>query len=319
MITHHPDLLDPVKVNLTRFAQTSQFSRLRESNMVWVIVCWLVTWGVVVVCLQTFSSAQVIGTVVSAHGTWCDDSQKPCAALWRMYPIQRDSKLVRVPPTNGQESVTIRTRWGTKEIFDCTNPRELGCKSPLDLSRIVPQEKPKNVVTAFFDAVTELAADRPNVYETFREGILQVRGSGGQVLSDGVAKLSKQGLSLENILVRLDAGDYLLELCLLNNSGEPKCPDQSAPQKFSWNTNNSGLFPAIDVHAGIYRLYLWNGSTGTPRRSREYADVLVADEARYQTLSDDFRQVVEATRNWDAEDSTAPALRRAYLYTLARQ
>jgi hypothetical protein len=287
--------------------------------MIRVIVCWLITCGLVVVRLQTFSSAQVIGTIISAHGNWCDDSQKPCAAVWRMYPVQRESKLVRVPPANGQESVTIRTRWGVKEIFDCTKPRELGCKGPLDLSRIIVQEKPKNVVTAFLDAVSELAADRPNVYETFREGILQVRGFEGQVLSDGVAKLSKRGLSLENILSRLDVGDYLLELCPLNDAGEPKCPDQSVPINYSWNAKNPGAFPASDVHAGIYRLYRWNNGTGTPRRTREYADVLVAEEAKYQTLSDNFRQVVEATRNWDAEDSTAPALRRAYLYTLARQ
>lgn len=58
------------------------------------------------------------------------------------------------------------------------------------------QERRKNVVSAFLDAVSELAADRPNVYETFREGILQVRGADGQVLSDGIAKLTKQGLSL---------------------------------------------------------------------------------------------------------------------------
>lgn len=287
--------------------------------MLKMIVRWLIVCGLLVVCLQNFSFAQVIGTIVSAHGNWCDDSQTPCAALWRMYPVQRNSKLIRVPPKNGQESVTIRSRWGVKETFDCTKPRELACQQPLDLSRIIVQERQKNVVTAFLDAVSELAADRPKIYETFREGILQVRGSDGQVLSDGVAKLTKQGLSLENILSRLEAGSYLLELCPLSDTGEPSCPDQSPPVNYSWNAKETLLYPASAVHPGIYRLYRWDTKAGTPRRTREYADVLVAEETRYQTLSDDFRQVVEATRNWDADDSTAPALRRAYLYTLSRQ
>jgi hypothetical protein len=236
-----------------------------------------------------------------------------------MYPVQQDSKLVRVPPMNGQESITIRTRWGAEEIFDCSKPRELGCMGPLDLSRIVVQEKQKNVVTAFLDAVTKLAADRPNVYDTFRQGILQVRGSNGQVLSDGVAKLTKQGLSVNYILSRLDGGNYLLELCPLNAGGKPECPEQSAPVNYSWNATSPGLYQASDVRPGIYRLYLWDNNTGVPRHSREYADVLVADETRYQALSEDFSRVVEATRNWDADDSTAPALRRAYLYTLSQQ
>jgi hypothetical protein len=287
--------------------------------MLKVIVRAVIIWELLLAGVHNFSSAQVIGTIVSAHGTWCDDSKTPCAALWRMYPVERNSKLVRVPPTNGQESVTIRSRWGAKETFDCTNPRELACHQPLDLSRIMVQQGQKNVVTAFLDAVSELAGDRPKIYETFREGILQVRGSEGQMLSDGVAKLARQGLSLENILTRLEPGNYLLELCPLSETGEPKCPDQSMPVNYSWDAKKPLLYPASAVHPGIYRLYRWDTKAGAPRRSREYADVLVAEETKYPTLSDDFRQVVEATQNWDADDSTAPALRRAYLYTLSRQ
>ncbi len=300
--------------------------------MLRIIVCQFVMFAAVVVYCRAFPSAQAtgidtvqtIGIVVSAHGNWCDNAKKPCASLWRMYPVQQDSKLVRIQPTNGQESVTIRTRWGAKEIFDCSKPRELGCKAPLDLSRIIVQEKQKNVVTAFLDAVTELAANRPNVYDTFRQGILQVRGSDGQVLSDGVARRTKQGLILNQILGRLDAGNYLLELCPLTNTAEPACPSQSKPLLYSWDAKNPTRYPSHDVHSGIYRLYLWDTQTGddqsgAPHRTKKYADVLIADESKYPTLSDNFRQVVEATRSWDADDSTAPALRRAYLYTLARQ
>jgi hypothetical protein len=117
----------------------------------------------------------------------------------------------------------------------------------------------------------------------------------------------------------LDGGKYLLELCPLNAGGKPECPEQSAPVNYSWNATSPGLYQASDVRPGIYRLYLWDNNTGVPRHSREYADVLVADETRYQALSEDFSRVVEATRNWDADDSTAPALRRAYLYTLSQQ
>lgn len=318
--THRNDLLHySTRVFRSFRGNESGFGLRMNPNMLRVTACWLIMSGMIAVQMEGTSSAPVIGTIVSAHGTWCDDSEKPCAVLWRMYPVKQDSKLVRVPPTNGQETIAIRTRWGVKEIFDCSNPRELGCKGPLDLSRIIVQERPKNVVAAFLDAVSELAADRPKVYETFREGILQVRGSDGQVLSDGVAKLSRQGLGLDKILTKLDDGNYLLELCALNAAGEPNYPDRSVPVDYSWNAKHPALYPASDAHAGMYRLYRWDNKTGAPRRTREYADVLVADETRYQTLADDFHQVVEATRNWDADDSTAPALRRAYLFTLSRQ
>ena len=289
------------------------------SNMVRFIVCKLIWCGLIVVSLPLLSSAQVIGTVVSAHGTWCDSSKQPCATLWKMYPVQQDSKVVRVTPINGKETVTIRSRWGVEETFDCSNPRELGCQGPLDLSRLIVQERQKNVVTAFLAAVLELAADHPSVYESFREGILQVRGSDAKVLSDGVAELTKQGLRVNNILNRLDAGNYLLELCPLSDSGEPECPNESAPVNYVWNAETPMPYPASNVHAGLYRLYRWNNASATPSRTREYAEVLVAEEPRYQALSDKFGQVVEATRSWDAHDNTAPALRRAYLYILSRQ
>jgi hypothetical protein len=272
-----------------------------------------------VVFWPALAAGQVIGTVVSAHGNWCDGSKQPCAMLWKMYPVQQDSKLVRVPPVDGKETVTIRSRWGVKETFDCSTPRELGCNNPLDLSRLILQEPQKNVVTAFLGAVLELAADHPSVYETFRQGTLQVRGSDAKVLSDGVAKLTKDGLNLNNILSRLDRGDYLLELCLLNGSEEAECPAQSAPVDYVWNVEKPVPYRAGNVHAGLYRLYRWNSSSVTPRRTREYAEVLVAEETNYQALSDKFGQVVEATHNWDADDNTAPALRRAYLYTLSPQ
>ena len=279
-----------------------------------LILSWLigVSWPIL-------GSAQVIGTVVSAHGSWCDSSKQPCATIWKMYPVQQDSKLVRVPPVDGKETITIRSRWGARETFDCSNPRELGCKAPLDLSRIISQESQKNVVTAFLAAVSELAADHPSVYETFRQGILQVRGSDARVLSDGVAELTKQGLSLNDILNRLDSGNYLLELCPLSVSGEPECPDQATPVTYVWNAGKPVPYPSSNLHPGLYRLYRWSSGSATPRRTREYAEVLVAEEGNYQALSDKFRQVVEATRNWDANDNTAPALRRAYLYTLAWQ
>jgi hypothetical protein len=265
-----------------------------------------------------FGFSQIIGTVISANGKWCDDSQRPCAALWRMYPVQRTSKLVRVPPTTGRESVTIRSRWGVKETFNCASPRELGCEGPLNLLRIIPNEKQNNVITAFFDAVSELAADRPKVYETFREGILQVRGPEGQVLSDGVSELTRRGLNLDYILNRLDAGNYLLELCPFNDAGEPECPDPAAPQKYSWKEGKHTFYPVGAVHPGLYRLYLWEDKGETSRRTSEYAIVLVADASRYEMLAKDYGKVVAATQNWDADDSTAPALRRAYLYTLSR-
>jgi hypothetical protein len=261
----------------------------------------------------------VIGIIVSAHGNWYDEAQNPRERIWRMYPVHRDSRLVRETPTNGRETITIRSRWGAEAVFDCSKPRELGCTRPLDLSRILVQEKQKNVVTGFLDAVLQLATDRPKIFDTFREGILQVRGSDGNTLSDGVAELTKGGIDLKEILSGLNNGRYLLELCPLDATGKPQCAKPPAPVSYEWRIQAPAVYPAGDLHSGMYRLYRWDDANGTGRRTGEYAEVLLTDEKQYQTLSDQFRLAVDATRSWDAEDSTAPGLRRAYLYTLSQR
>ncbi len=267
--------------------------------------------------------AEVIGTVVRAQGTWCDKSHQQCGSqdfkgLWRMYPVHRDSKLVLVGKVNGREAIVIRSRWGALETFDCSNPRELGCKDPLNLGRLIPTEPEKNVVTAFFDAVLELAADHPKIYDNLRQGILRTRGSPGP-LSDGVVELREEALSLQNIFGDWDASDYVLELCPLDDMAEPKCPDDARPTKYSWDPRRPTLLPVRSVHTGLYRLFLCEISSGIPRRTPNSAELLVARAPQSEQLANDFRQVVDATRGWDNTDSTAPALRRAYLYTLAHR
>jgi hypothetical protein len=269
-------------------------------------------------CPKISDPAAIIGTVVSAQGNWCDRSCESCP-LSKMYPVTAASQLIPARATVEPLTVTIRSRWGAKEIFDCSNPRELGCKRPLDLSRLVVQEQPRNVLGAFWDAITELAADRPKVYDSFRQGILSSRGSEQQRLSDDVAELTPQGLKVENILSLLPAGKYLLELCPLNDGGDAVCPDESIPVEYSWNPKEPAPYPASNARPGMYRLYQYDSSNGTPRRSRHYAAVLVSDEKKYSTLASDFHQVIEATRTWDTDDPTAPALRRAYLYSLSRR
>jgi len=241
--------------------------------------------------------AQVIGTVVNTQGTWCDASHQECHSqdfqgLWRMYPVRRDSRLVRVGRTTGQESIVIRSRWGALESFDCSKPRELGCKDPLDLDRLVPAVREKNAITAFLDAVLQLAADRPKVYDNLSQGIV-TRGSDWHSLSDAVVELREGGLDLQNVLDRWETGEYLLQLCRLDGSDR---------------TSN--------LNPGLYRIYLCEVNSGIAVRTSKYAEILVAEKPRVQQLANDFREVLDATSDWDTTDPTAPALRRAYLYVL---
>ena len=264
------------------------------------------------------AATDIIGTVVAAQGDWCDQVFKPCRALWKMYPITESSQLVPVPPFRPPLTLTVRSRWGVKQAYDCAQPRELGCKQPLDLSSLIVHEPQKNVVTALYDAVLELAAARPKVYDSFRQGILQSRGSDRQQLTDGVAELSAGGLNIESIMGSLPAGEYRLELCPVNGEGKAACSDEPAPLDYNWDPKQPALYPARDAHPGIYCLYRWDDSAGAPRRTRFFADVLVAEPQRYAALQENFRRVVDATGSWDSDDSTAPALRRAYLYTLSQ-
>lgn len=277
-------------------------------------------WLAPLVFLGATGYAQVIVTVVNAQGTWCDASHQECHSqdfqgLWRMYPVRRDSRLVRVGRTTGQESIVIRSRWGVLESFDCSKPRELGCKDPLDLDRLVPAVGEKSAITAFLDAVLQLAADRPKVYDKLSQGIV-TRGSDWHSLSDAVVELREGGLNLQNILDGWEAGEYLLQLCRLNDSDRVGCAEDAVPVKYSWNPEKPVLFPASNVHPGLYRIYLCEINSGIPLRTSKYAEILVAEKTRAQQLQNDFRQVFDATRNWDTTDPTAPALRRAYLYVL---
>jgi hypothetical protein len=276
----------------------------------------------VIIFAEAIGHAQVIGTVVSTQGTWCDQAHQQCAArdfgsLWRLYPVQRDSRLMRTGSINGRESVTIRSRWGALEKFDCSNPRELGCKGPLDLSRLIPATPQKNVVTAFFDAVLELAADRPQMYDAVSQGILRTRGEQAHRLTDGVAALTQKGLRLDNVIGDLDPGDYLLQLCPLDNSAKPQCSDTSKPMKYNWDPKTKPLLAAGNLQPGLYRLYLCDPDSEAHPRTCEHADLLVAEDTRADQLAKDFLEVRLATEGWDSEDPTSPALRRAYLYKLA--
>ena len=277
-------------------------------------------WLAPLVFLGATGYAQVIGTVVNAQGIWCDTSHQECHSqdfqgLWRMYPVQRDSRLVRVGRTTGQESIVIRSRWGALESFDCSKPRELGCKDPLDLDRLVPAVREKNVVTAFLDAVLQLAADRPKVYDNLSQGIV-TRGSDWHSLSDAVVELREGGLDLQNVLDSWEAGEYLLQLCRLDASDRTGCPEVAVPVKYSWNPKKPAPFPASNLYPGLYRIYLCEINSSIPVRTPKYAEILVAEQHRAQQLANDFRQVLDATRTWDKTDPTAPALRRVYLYVL---
>ncbi|HEY2495465.1 MAG TPA: hypothetical protein VGK24_00220 [Candidatus Angelobacter sp.] len=266
---------------------------------------------------------QVIGTVVSTQGTWCDQAHMECTkesrGVWRMYNIHRDSELILlVPPVAGRGEIQIRSRWGFLENFDCSKPREQGCKAPLDLARLVPAQPKKNVVTAFFDAVLELASTHPKVYDGLSQGILQTRQLGREPsLSDGVVELRKDGLSLGDILNNSRKGAYWLELCPVDESGKPKCPEEPQPLQYLWDPVHPTPLPVSIEHSGIYSLYLCKIVEETAVRTPSYAELLVADPSQYQQLHDDFRRAVGATRGWDAEDPTAPTLRRIYLHALA--
>lgn len=264
---------------------------------------------------------QVIGTVVNEQGTWCDASHQECHSqdfqgLWRMYPIRQDSRLVRVGNTTGQESIVIRSRWGVLEEFDCSRPRELGCKGPLDLDRLVPAIREKNAITAFLDAVLQLAADRPKVYDNLSQGIV-TRGSNWHSLSDAVVELREGGLDLQNVLDSWEAGEYLLQLCRLDDSDRAGCPEDAVAVKYSWNPQKPVFLSASNLHPGLYRIYLCEVNSGIPVRTSNYAEILVAEKPRAKQLASDFQQVLDETRDWDTTDPTAPALRRAYLYVLA--
>lgn len=307
----------PLRFHIAPFRRLSTYSWAVRLSVVRHAVCALAFSGVLT-SQAAPGSAPLLGTVVSAHGRWCDQSQPPCTPLWKMYTVHQDSKLIRRPPFNADDSVTIRSRWGSSVTFACADPRELGCKDPLDLSRlIVATPGGNNVITALFDAIAELAADHPKVYEAFREAILPVRGAGG--LSDGVAQLTDQGLRLDRILQKVAGGNLLLELCPLNDREEANCPDPPSPVNYAWNAAKPLPYPAKDVHPGMYRLYECDDSTGAVRRTRESADVLMAEGSKFQMQSEEFQKMVDATKDWDASDSTAPALRRAYLYTLSRK
>ena len=270
----------------------------------------------------TIGHSQVIGMVVSAQGIWCDQAHQQCDArnfqdLWKLYPVSKDSKLVRVGKTTGQESVVIRSRWGKLETFDCSNPRELGCKQPLDLARLIPEVPETNVVTAFFDALLQLAADRPKMYDSIRQGILQTRGGQWQSLSDGVAELGKGGLNLNSVFDNWAAGKYLVELCPLDDSASPKCSDDIKPVSYSWDPRKPEPLPVNDFRPGLYRLYISETSLGLPVRTSNYADLVAAEAPLAEQLDNDFLRVRNATQSWDTTDGTAAALRRAYLYSLA--
>ena len=263
----------------------------------------------------------MIGLVVNAQGAWYDKSQNTYCPLSRMYPVTESTVFVSRSPAAAVRTVTIRSRWGEEVKVDCAEGRELHCKDPIKpKDRITLQRKEKGGLASLWDAISQLASDSPKTYDKFRQGILQVRGVEAKSFSDGVAEITEQGgVNIQSILARLPAGDYLLELCPLNENAEAVCPKDSKPVNYSWNPMASVAYRPSDIHPGIYRLYLWDASGGTALRTRHSAEVLVAAKVEYAQLAQDFQRVVDATRNWDAEDPTAPAMRQAYLYALSQQ
>src|ERR1700683_2076896 len=291
-------------------------------SLAFVVVFTLLLFFAAAPCALA-DAPQAIGAVVSAQGTWCDEAHLQCQdssfhGLWKMYPVQMDSKLVRLGQISGHEVLVIRSRWGVLETFDCSTPRELGCKSSLNLARMVPAQPQKNVYTALFDAVTELASAQPKVYDNLRQGFLRTRGPGSR-LADGVVEWREDGLNLESVFADYGARDFLLELGPLSDAAEPQCPAQPAVSKYSWDPAHPAAFPATGIQPGLYRLYLCQDLQGAAQRTTFYADLLIAPPARYRELVGEYQQVFAATRDWDADDPTAPAMRRAYLYELARR
>jgi hypothetical protein len=105
-----------------------------------------------------------IGTAVAMKGDWCDEAYKPCKLIGAMYPVVLDQpKLVgaQQSPAHASDSITIPSRSGSLETFDCSRPRELGCKGPLDLSRLAQSVESGNVVTVLFSAVQQVFAKEP--------------------------------------------------------------------------------------------------------------------------------------------------------------
>lgn len=286
------------------------------------ILCLVVFLGT---ALAADDSAQLVGTVVSTRGIWCDEAYQNCRSenfrsIWRMYPVRRNSRLTRLPPLTGQESVMIRSRSGSLEVFDCSKARELGCRAPLDLTRLVPTEPVvRTVVTAFMDAVMQLASERPVIYDNIRQGILRSPGTNRPVLRDGVARLAGDKLALEGVLRDAAPGDFLLELCPTDESSQPRCPDQARPVQYRWTPGHAISYRDASLAPGLYRLYLCDASTGIALRTATYAVLLSATEPRYSRLAAQFDEVDQATRTWDTTDLTAPRLRRVYLHTLAAQ
>jgi hypothetical protein len=163
--------------------------------------------------------------------------------------------------------------------------------------------------------VLQLAGDRPKVYDNLSQGIV-TRGSDWHPLSDAVVELREGGLDLQNVLDSWEEGEYLLQLCRLDDSDRTGCLGNTVAAKYSWNPKKPVLFPASNLNPGLYRIYLCEVNSGIAVRTSKYAEILVAEQPRAQQLANDFRKVLGATRTWDKTDPTAPALRRAYLYVL---
>jgi hypothetical protein len=259
-----------------------------------------------------------IGTVVATKGNWCDEAYKPCKPVSAMYPIVLEhTKLVRAQQdaAHARDFITIRSRWGALKTFDCSQPRELGCKGPLDLSRLVPKGESENVLTALFSAAQQIFAKEPRSFDNFRQGILLTRGAGPE-LSDGVAELTKRGVDLTNIMGAFSAGPQRLQMCPLMSDAKPDCK----PQPVDIDRSPAApLYPGQKIHPGIYRLYRWEPGADPAVLPRYYAEVLVAASPAYERLEKHFDAVIAATKDWDATDPTAPALRRVYLYSLAHR
>ena len=279
---------------------------------------WPKTWVWFFAFLSVPVSGQVIGQVVRTDGLWCDKTHQNCATekLQKMSWVYKDSQLIRPGKSEPQDFVEIRSRWGTLAKFDCSEPRELGCKEALNLSRLIPDSPQDSFWPALVDAVYKLAATQPKAYNSLAQGILITRGSPAG-LEDGVVRLDEGKLAVNSVVKNLAAGTYLLELCRLTENEKPDCPSLPKTIDYDWEPDQAKPLQVGSIATGTYRLYLCDTQFGVLVRTRNYADMIVAAGADYRRLDQEFERIVSATKAWDRSDPTAPVMRRIYLHTLA--
>lgn len=138
------------------------------------------------------------------------------------------------------------------------------------------------------------------------------------MLHDGVAELTGAGLIIASSFDGWPAGEYPVDLCVVNNSGDQTCPDDPNPVLYRWDPGRAlPLKVRRDVTPGLYRLHLCERDGGVYAWAGVSALILAVPSTSFPRVHEAFARVLEATKGWDATDPTAVGLRRVYLQALA--